>query len=83
MYIRIHIYNVCCCNCLFYVCSVARIEEEKLEAKKEGEELLANFEQHQVLEKQQQEEKRKVKIMLYINMRCRHSGCMGDHIHVH
>lgn len=33
---------------------------EKRAAQKEREELLANFEQHQQLEKQQQEEKRKV-----------------------
>ena len=39
---------------------VARIKEEKQAVQVEREELLANFEQHQQLEKQQQEERRKV-----------------------
>ena len=44
---------------------VARIKEEKQAVQVEREELLTNFEQHQQLEKQQQEEKRKVQPMVH------------------
>jgi len=53
---------------------VARIKEEKQAVQVEREELLANFEQHQQLEKQQQEEKRKVQPMVHCFFLVREEG---------
>ena len=53
---------------------VARIKEEKQAVQVEREELLANFEQHQQLEKQQQEEKRKVQPMAHCFFPVREEG---------
>lgn len=53
---------------------VARIKEEKQAVQVEREELLANFEQHQQLEKQQQEEKRKVQPMVHCFFPMREEG---------
>jgi len=44
---------------------VARIKEEEQAVQVERKELIANFEQHQQLEKQQQEERRKVQPMVH------------------
>ena len=48
------------CACDIDFDTVAQIEEEKMAAEKERQEMLANFEKHKELERQQQERIRKV-----------------------